>query len=144
MRKLKDLSFSQAFDMLRRHGGLGMRLPHWGPNTFITIQVTGPKSKMTHPYIYVDSDKGKVPWIATNPELFSMRWESYVQSIDRVVLVPDPPLNEKLILHLFDYWLGGEFEEEIVTGMYDGENFYMLPGEKKIEKRFIKSWELLN
>lgn len=53
----------------------GMRLPHWSPEVVIRVQVPDENSKMTAPYLYVESRFGRVPWIATMIELFSLEWE---------------------------------------------------------------------
>ena len=78
---LTNLSFGRAFDILRdiakREGTgdkYGMRLPHWKEDVTIHIQVPDDNSKMTAPYLYVNSRYGRVPWKETNIELFSDEW----------------------------------------------------------------------
>jgi hypothetical protein len=71
----KGLSFSQAFEIIRNDPSKGMRLPQWSHEVIIKVQNPDKNSKMTHPYLYVDSRKGKVPWRETFPELFSNEWE---------------------------------------------------------------------
>lgn len=78
---LTKLSFGRAFDILRdiakRDGTgdrYGMRLPHWKKDVTIHIQVPDDNSKMTAPYLYVNSRYGRVPWKETNIELFSDEW----------------------------------------------------------------------
>ena len=51
-----------------------MRLPHWGPDVLIKVQRPDEHSKMTAPYLYVESRKGLVPWIPTMIEMFSESW----------------------------------------------------------------------
>jgi len=70
-------SFSDAFETLRKdeYNELFMRLPNWNPRTRIRIQYPDENSKMTAPYLYVDSAKGKVPWKENMIELFDNNWE---------------------------------------------------------------------
>lgn len=55
--------------------GKGMRLPHWSPEVAVRCQMPDEHSKMTSPYLYVDSRFGRVPWRETFPEMFDCRWE---------------------------------------------------------------------
>ena len=52
-----------------------MRLPNWRGDVIIRVQVPDEHSKMTAPYLYVESRFGKVPWKETMIELFSDKWE---------------------------------------------------------------------
>ncbi len=73
--KTTGLSFSEAFNLVRF--GEGIRLPHWSPEAHIMVKVPFNGTDMTHPYLYVQSRFGTVPWKITNPELFSYDWELY-------------------------------------------------------------------
>lgn len=53
----------------------GMRLPTWSEDVVIRVQKPDENSKMTAPYLYVESRFGKVPWKETMIELFSDKWE---------------------------------------------------------------------
>lgn len=53
----------------------GMRLPTWSEDVIIRVQKPDEHSKMTAPYLYVESRFGKVPWKETMIELFSNKWE---------------------------------------------------------------------
>jgi hypothetical protein len=53
----------------------GMRLPQWSEDVIIRVQKPDEHSKMTAPYLYVESRFGKVPWKETMIELFSEKWE---------------------------------------------------------------------
>jgi hypothetical protein len=53
----------------------GMRLEHWSKDVVIRAQFPNEISKMTHPYLYVDSIQGTVPWKETYLEMFSKKWE---------------------------------------------------------------------
>ena len=55
--------------------GIGFRLPQWSPDVVIKLQLPDENSKMTAPYLYVESRSGRVPWIETNIEKFSQKWE---------------------------------------------------------------------
>lgn len=76
-----NLTFGQAIDMLRALASdtgsgdnYGMRLPNWKEDVVIYIQLPDKDSKMTAPYLYVESRFGRVPWKETNIELFSEDW----------------------------------------------------------------------
>ena len=63
-------------DALREvKAGKGMRLPRWSPEVVIRCQIPDEHSKMTAPYLYVESRFGKVPWKETFPEMFDNSWE---------------------------------------------------------------------
>lgn len=71
-----NLSFGVAFDTIKGSvQELGMRLPQWNPDVVIRIQVPDKHSKMTAPYLYVQSRFGNVPWKETMIELFAENWE---------------------------------------------------------------------
>ena len=77
-----DLSFGLAFDMVRMDTeNLGMRLPSWKEDVIVRVQMPDANSKMTAPYLYVESRKGRVPWKETMIELFSKEW-GVVEIID--------------------------------------------------------------
>lgn len=67
------MDFGDAFKQVR--AGKGMRLPAWSADVVIRQQVPDANSKMTAPYLYVESRFGKVPWKETMIELFSDKWE---------------------------------------------------------------------
>ena len=72
---IKGLSFEEALYAMKQ--GKFVRLPFWSPEVRIGVQQPDEFSKMTHPYLYVTSRKGCVPWKETYPELFSNDWEIY-------------------------------------------------------------------
>ena len=67
------MSFGDALKLVKR--GMGMRLPNWKPDVVIRTQFPDENSKMTAPYLYVESRFGRVPWKETMIELFSEEWE---------------------------------------------------------------------
>ena len=71
--------FYNAFEtiVLNEKRSLYMRLEEWKKDVKIKIQYPEPGSKMTHPYFYVESRFGLVPWIPTQVELFSNNWVVY-------------------------------------------------------------------
>lgn len=79
--KISDsLPFYEAFRLIQWSRGnviRYMRLPHWEKDVEIHVQVPEEHSKMTHPYLYVKSRFGLVPWIPTQVEMFSKEWEVY-------------------------------------------------------------------
>lgn len=66
------MNFGEAFEAVKK--GSGMRLPQWQPDVIIKAQYPDENSKMTAPYLYVESRFGKVPWKETMIELFSEAW----------------------------------------------------------------------
>ena len=70
------MRFEDALREIKNHrDGTGMRLPHWAPEIVIKVQYPDENSKMTSPYLYVDSRFGRVPWRETFPEMFNELWE---------------------------------------------------------------------
>lgn len=68
------MNFGEALEQVK--SGKGMRLPQWKPDVVIFAQYPDKHSKMTAPYLYVQSRFGRVPWKETNIELFSDDWET--------------------------------------------------------------------
>lgn len=66
------MNFGTAFEQVKN--GKGMRLPTWGSDVVIRAQYPDKHSKMTAPYLYVESRFGKVPWKETMIELFDENW----------------------------------------------------------------------
>ena len=67
------MNFGQALEEVKK--GKAMRLPKWAFDVKIKSQYPDAHSKMTAPYLYVDSKFGLVPWKETMIELFSEEWE---------------------------------------------------------------------
>lgn len=67
------MNFGEAFEQVKK--GKGMRLPRWQKDVVIKAQYPDEHSKMTAPYLYVQSGFGKVPWKETMIELFAENWE---------------------------------------------------------------------
>ncbi len=67
------MNFGKAFEKVKE--GKGMRLPQWKEDVVIRVQYPDENSKMTAPYLYVESRFGCVPWKETMIELFSENWE---------------------------------------------------------------------
>jgi len=67
------MNFGNAFEKVKT--GKSMRLPQWNKDVLIKAQYPNANSKMTAPYLYVESRYGLVPWKETNIELFSEDWE---------------------------------------------------------------------
>jgi tRNA U54 and U55 pseudouridine synthase Pus10 len=67
------MTFGNALEAVKQ--GKGMRLPTWKPDVIIRAQYPDEHSKMTAPYLYVESRFGKVPWKETMIEMFSEEWE---------------------------------------------------------------------
>lgn len=66
------MNFGQALERL--WAGEAVRLPAWSTDVMIRLQVPDEHSKMTAPYLYVQSRHGRVPWLPTQIELLSDHW----------------------------------------------------------------------
>jgi hypothetical protein len=64
--------FGWALDRMREKRKVSIK--SWNPDVFLQIQKPDENSKMSHPYIYVTSRFGTVPWVATQVELLSLDW----------------------------------------------------------------------
>lgn len=73
MAERDHMNFGKAFEQVKQ--GKGMRLPQWKEDVVIRAQFPDEHSKMTAPYLYVESRYGRVPWKETMIELFSEEWE---------------------------------------------------------------------
>lgn len=67
------MNFGLALEEVKK--GKAMRLPQWAKDVIIKAQFPDEHSKMTAPYLYVESRFGCVPWKETMIELFSEKWE---------------------------------------------------------------------
>lgn len=67
------MTFEDALAKVK--AGAGMRLPHWSPEVVVRCQYPDEYSKMTSPYMYVESRFGCVPWKETFVEMFNNNWE---------------------------------------------------------------------
>lgn len=72
-RKASGVCFGLALEAMKK--GKGARLPKWSEDVVIRAQFPDEHSKMTAPYLYVESRFGRVPWKETMIELFSDEWE---------------------------------------------------------------------
>ena len=73
----QNCDFGVAFYEIKSKQASFMRLPNWSEDVKIKVQFPDENSKMTAPYLYVESRFGLVPWKETNIELFSENWEVY-------------------------------------------------------------------
>lgn len=67
------MNFGEALEMVKH--GKGMRLPKWSPDVVARVQYPDEHSKMTAPYLYVESRFGRVPWKENMIELFAEDWQ---------------------------------------------------------------------
>ena len=67
------MDFSKALKKLKK--GALVRLPYWSKDVTINCQYPDEHSKMTAPYLYVESRYGRIPWVITQIELMSDAWE---------------------------------------------------------------------
>jgi hypothetical protein len=75
------MNFGKALEEVKK--GSAMRLPSWKDDVLVIAQFPDENSKMTAPYLYVQSRFGRVPWKETMIELFSEEWEvRHFQSVN--------------------------------------------------------------
>lgn len=78
------MDFGQAISSLKN--GKKVRRKGWnGKGIFLELQVPDEYSKMTHPYIYIDTTglctdnpnapKDRVPWLASQTDMLANDWE---------------------------------------------------------------------
>lgn len=67
------MKFEKA--LKKAKAGKTIRLAHWNEDVIIKAQYPTDTSKMTAPYLFVDSRFGLVPWLPTQIEIFSDDWE---------------------------------------------------------------------
>ena len=78
------MNFGQAIEMLKK--GLKVARKGWNGNgIFIELQVPDAHSKMTQPYIFIDTlglqtnnpnaPKGRVPWFASQTDMLAEDWQ---------------------------------------------------------------------
>ena len=70
----KGLSFGYAFELLKTLNNHGMRLPSWDADVSVVIQTPDEHSKMTRPYLYIQSKYGKTPWSPSMEDIFESNW----------------------------------------------------------------------
>lgn len=81
-----DFGFDGAIQALK--AGLAVRRRGWnGKGIFIKLQRPDENSKMTSPYIYIDTTglqtdnpdapKSRVPWLASQTDMLANDWEVY-------------------------------------------------------------------
>lgn len=80
------MTFGQVLEALKQ--GKRARRRGWnGKGIFIELQRPDEYSKMTHPYIYIDSTglltdnpdapKNRVPWVASQTDILAEDWEVF-------------------------------------------------------------------
>lgn len=83
-REMTSMTFGGALEMLRR--GKKVARKGWnGKGIFIELQRPDEHSKMTHPYIFIDTTglqtenphapKNRVPWLASQTDMLAEDWE---------------------------------------------------------------------
>lgn len=83
-KKVTEMNFGQAIEVLK--GGKKVARKGWnGKGIFLELQVPDEYSKMTHPYIFIDTTglqtenkdapKSRVPWLASQTDMLSEDWE---------------------------------------------------------------------
>lgn len=73
------VSFAEAIMQLQAEGDAEayIRIDKWKEDVKIKIQWPDKNSKMTAPYLYVESRYGRVPWVPTQIEMLSEVYDVY-------------------------------------------------------------------
>ena len=69
---IEGMPFGIALELLKK--GYSIARMYWSEDVFLSMQVPDEHSKMTHPYIYVTSRFGRVPWCITHVEMLANDW----------------------------------------------------------------------
>ena len=77
----EDHGYGHAFDAA--FNGFAIRLPNWSDDVIVKAQFPDEHSKMTHPYLYVESRFGRVPWMPTQVEMFATTWQIIVEEKEK-------------------------------------------------------------
>lgn len=78
-KKTKTVNFGKALEALK--SGKTVRRQGWnGAGIFLALQTPDAKSKMTQPYIYIQTTnpkapKARVPWLASQTDMLAEDWE---------------------------------------------------------------------
>lgn len=109
------MKFAEALLALQEKRAKGMRLPKWEDDVIIKIQYPDQESKMTHPYLYVESRYGCVPWKETVPEMFDETWEVVEKSNDikdKLITILQYYANQTACVVEYDW--SDEFSKEFI------------------------------
>lgn len=73
------VSFAEAIMQLQAEGDdkAYIRIDKWSEDVKVKIQWPDKNSKMTAPYLYVESRYGKVPWVPTQIEMLTEVYDIY-------------------------------------------------------------------
>ena len=72
LEQTKEGTFSMALEALKE--GKKVKMTAWKDDVFISLESPKEGDKMTHPFLYVTSRFGCVPWVVTQVELLSDSW----------------------------------------------------------------------
>lgn len=63
--------------------GVPMRRNHWPAGDHLLVQRPDDLSKMTQPYIYLNTDEGiRFPYTFTQSDIFGQDWEDTISALD--------------------------------------------------------------
>jgi len=93
--EIETYSFGAAIELLK-FGRKMARLGWNGNGIFIQLQTPDEYSKMTQPYIYIDTlslktnnpkaPKGRVPWLASQTDMLAEDWVEVKEDTDQLSL----------------------------------------------------------
>ena len=68
------MKFTKALKKLQSKKAACIYIQSWSEDVWIRCQFPDDNSKMSAPYLYVDSRFGKVHWTPTQVDMFSVDW----------------------------------------------------------------------
>ena len=69
------MNISEAIDRMKRYGEKVARINWNGAGQFLELQVPDEHSKMTLPYIFINTVTGdRVPWLASQTDILAEDW----------------------------------------------------------------------
>lgn len=143
-----NLSFGRVLDSVQDNPDTrGMRLPSWKEDVIIRCQMPDENSKMTAPYLYVESRFGRVPWKETMIEMFSNEWQLVDISKNDEVKTECKVQNNDNLLEMFVNAAADAtgVPREFLKGSFNsGENKITIEKDNKIHKEATELHERIN
>ncbi len=70
-----NFTFGDALNFIIRKPSFGMRLPYWDEDEVVRVQNPDTHSKMSYPYLYMETSCENFPYIPCYEDIFSDDWE---------------------------------------------------------------------
>lgn len=73
--ELDNFTFGDALNFIIRKPNFGMRLLYWDEGEVVRVQNPDAHSKMSYPYLYMETSCENFPYIPCYEDMFSEDWE---------------------------------------------------------------------